>query len=99
MESHSLDEKPTKGSPDAQAASIRSGDDAAQDYLRQYEVGVVEELGSNKSLRWKIDLRIMPLLMTIYFLQYLDKTLLNYASVMGIKDFLKGNEYNNLGTM
>ena len=99
MESHSLDEKPTKDGPNVQAASIQSGDDAAQDYLRHHEIGVVEELSSNKSLRWKIDLRIMPLLMTIYFLQYLDKTLLNYAAVMGIKDYLKGNEYNNLGTM
>ncbi|KAK9367535.1 major facilitator superfamily domain-containing protein [Lipomyces kononenkoae] len=50
-------------------------------------------------LRWKIDLRLMPILCTIYFLQYLDKTLLNYAAVMGIRKNLTTSEYSNLGTI
>lgn len=79
--------------------AIHSSEDAALQFLRENEIGVVADFNETKALRWKIDLRIMPLLMTIYFLQYLDKTLLNYASVMGIKQHLKGNEYNNLGTM
>lgn len=52
-----------------------------------------------KKLQWKIDLMIMPFFMAIYFLQFLDKTLLNYAALMGIKKNLKGNEFSNLGTM
>lgn len=80
-------------------APINEGEDAALEFLRQNEVGTVADLNETKALRWKIDLRIMPLLMSIYFLQYLDKTLLNYAAVMGIKEYLKGNEYNNLGTI
>ncbi|SCU79366.1 LADA_0B00188g1_1 [Lachancea dasiensis] len=51
------------------------------------------------TLRWKIDLRIMPLCMAIYFLQYLDKTLLNYAAVMGIKKNLHGDQFSDLGTI
>lgn len=82
-----------------QTTPITEGEDAALEFLRQNEVGTVADLTETSALRWKIDLRIMPLLMTIYFLQYLDKTLLNYAAVMGIKKYLKGNEYNNLGTI
>jgi hypothetical protein len=84
---------------DSKTSPLHSADDAAGDFLRQNEAGTVSEYTENKALRWKIDLRVMPLLMSIYFLQYLDKTLLNYAAVMGIKNYLKGNEYNNLGTM
>ncbi|CUS25234.1 LAQU0S43e00100g1_1 [Lachancea quebecensis] len=70
--------------------------------------GEVEYLGDTsdilstqqvKKLRWKIDMRIMPLCMMIYFLQYLDKTLLNYAAVMGIKKNLHGDQFSDLGTI
>lgn len=91
MESPSLNEK----SYNPKTTPVNEGDDAALEFLRQNEVGTVAEYSETKALRWKIDLRIMPLLMTIYFLQYLDKTLLNYASVMGIKTYLPGNEVNN----
>ncbi|KAK9379675.1 major facilitator superfamily domain-containing protein [Kockiozyma suomiensis] len=37
--------------------------------------------------------------MFIYFLQYLDKTLLNYAAVMGIRENLTDSQYSNLGTI
>lgn len=60
---------------------------------------ILYEKEANKKLRWKIDYRIMPFLMIIYGLQYLDKTLLNYAAVMGIKDHLRGNEFSNTGTI
>ncbi|KAL2871451.1 major facilitator superfamily domain-containing protein [Aspergillus lucknowensis] len=74
------------------------GDAALMFLSREHEAGVVD-IAETSALRWKIDLRIMPILMSLYFLQYLDKTLLNYAAVMGIKDNLKGNEYNNIGTI
>lgn len=41
----------------------------------------------------------MQFFMAIYFLQYLDRTLLNYAAVMGIKSHLKGNQFSDLGTI
>lgn len=50
-------------------------------------------------LKWKIDFMIMPFFITIYFLQFLDKSLLNYAAIMGIKKNLHGNQFANLGTI
>jgi len=97
MES-SPNEKSVEATPDPKPA-LDSNEDAALQFLRDKEVGTVAEFHDSAALRRKIDLRVMPLLMGIYFLQYLDKTLLNYAAVMGIKEHLKGNEYNNLGTM
>lgn len=49
----------------------------------------------------KIDWRLMPLMCTIYAIQFLDKTTLSYASVMGIKKDtdLVGDDYALLGTM
>ncbi|QKX58986.1 uncharacterized protein TRUGW13939_06114 [Talaromyces rugulosus] len=75
------------------------GDEALEFLAREKDAGMLMDIIETKALRWKIDLHIMPVLVAVYFLQYLDKTLLNYAAVMGIKTYLKGNEYNNLGTI
>ncbi|KAJ5932838.1 hypothetical protein N7516_007327 [Penicillium verrucosum] len=87
----------TKQVPTTHPEKYEDGDAALMFLARDHEAGV--DIAESRALRWKIDLRIMPILMGIYFLQYLDKTLLNYAAVMGIKDNLKGNEYNNIGTI
>ncbi|KAG6843183.1 hypothetical protein H0H87_007152 [Tephrocybe sp. NHM501043] len=49
------------------------------------------------ALRRKIDRRLMPYMFCCYVLQFLDKVMLNYAAVMGIKMDLKlvGNEFSN----
>lgn len=49
----------------------------------------------------KVDWRVSALLCGVYFLQFIDKSLLNYAAVMGIKKNLnpKSNEFANLGTI
>lgn len=39
-----------------------------------------------RKVLWKIDRAILPLLMWIYALQFADKTSLNYASLMGIRE-------------
>lgn len=56
---------------------------------------------SNSEVLRKIDLRLLPLLLGIYFLQQLDKSTLSYASVFGlIEDAnLKGQEYSWLGSV
>ncbi|CAG7944754.1 unnamed protein product [Penicillium nalgiovense] len=82
--------------PTAPPGKYEDGDAALMFLAREHEA---VDIAESRALRWKIDLRIMPILMGIYFLQYIDKTLLNYAAVMGIKDNLKGNEYNNIGTI
>jgi hypothetical protein len=48
----------------------------------------------NRLIR-KIDFTIAPLLASVYFLQYLDKTTLSYTAIMGIRTdtHLKGQEY------
>ncbi|KAH9951750.1 MFS general substrate transporter [Amylocystis lapponica] len=43
-------------------------------------------------LRWKLDFCIPPLCAAVYCTQYLDKTALNYASIMGFP--IKGQGYN-----
>lgn len=59
--------------------------DAALAYLRQEgEHGTVTEIDETKFVR-KIDWMIVPLMWMCYFLQYLDKTLINYANVMGLQ--------------
>ncbi|KAJ5587984.1 uncharacterized protein N7459_003749 [Penicillium hispanicum] len=52
------------------------------------------------ALRRKIDRRLMPYLFGCYVLQFLDKVMLNYAAVMGLKKDLKlvGNEFSNMAT-
>lgn len=49
----------------------------------------------------KIDLHILPILLGIYFLQFLDKTTLSYASVFGLieKAHLHGQQFSWLGSV
>ncbi|KAF1358274.1 MFS general substrate transporter [Lizonia empirigonia] len=57
--------------------------------------GSVDPKASKRLLR-KIDLHIMPLICIVYFLQYIEKTALSYASVTGIIESteLHGNQFN-----
>ncbi|KAL4865296.1 major facilitator superfamily domain-containing protein [Aspergillus spectabilis] len=52
-------------------------------------------------LRWKLDLRLLPLLCLTYALQSIDKTTLGYAAVFGLEESLdlKGAEYSWLGAI
>jgi ACS family allantoate permease-like MFS transporter len=80
--------------PPSQAAH---GADAALHLLK--ETGglrqPVDPEASKRLLR-KIDLHIMPLICIVYFLQYIDKTAISYASVTGIiqDTGLHGNQFN-----
>ncbi|KAJ5962822.1 hypothetical protein N7501_007763 [Penicillium viridicatum] len=57
--------------------------DAALEFLRTEDIAVITEV-DEKALVRKIDWMIMPLMWAAYNLQYLDKVLINYASVMGL---------------
>lgn len=46
----------------------------------------------NRKVRRKLDLLIPPLCAAVYFTQFLDKTSLNYASIMGLP--IVGQQYN-----
>lgn len=56
---------------------------------------------ANSHVLCKIDLRLLPILLGIYFLQQLDKTTLSYASVFGLieKAHLHGQQYSWLGSV
>ncbi|KAK0224722.1 major facilitator superfamily domain-containing protein [Armillaria nabsnona] len=55
----------------------------------------------NRSIRWKIDLVILPIFLITQTLQFLDKTALNYANLFGFQTDLNlhGNQFNWLGSM
>ncbi|KAI0868974.1 putative allantoate permease [Hypoxylon argillaceum] len=55
---------------------------------------------SDRVLYRKIDARILPLMFAAYFLQFLDKVLINYANIMGLQEDLHmhGQQFNWLAT-
>jgi hypothetical protein len=80
-------------------ASTGSLDDNYELYKSMRGVAI-DPLEAKKVSR-KVDLRILPLLMTTYFLQYLDKNSINIASVYGLdKDtHLEGQDYSWLSLL
>ncbi|PNS15701.1 High-affinity nicotinic acid transporter [Sphaceloma murrayae] len=76
-------QSPTGSDEKLDVADITKAD-AALAFLR--DRGDVPEMTpqDEKRLVRKIDWMIMPLMWTCYVLQYLDKTLINYAAVMGL---------------
>lgn len=70
---------------------------------------LIEEVGystiltpeNNKDVLRKIDLRLLPIMLVIYFLQQLDKSTLSYASVFGLQEnaHLHGHQYSWLGAV
>ncbi|RAH75132.1 putative MFS transporter [Aspergillus aculeatinus CBS 121060] len=73
----------TTAKNDSHVASRQA--DAALEYLQTGEVATFSEVEEKQLVR-KIDRMIVPLMWAIYFLQYQDKILINYASVMGLLD-------------
>lgn len=51
-----------------------------------------------KLVKHKVDWRIVPLMLACYMLQYLDKTLINYANVMGLQKEtnITGDQFSQL---
>jgi hypothetical protein len=62
--------------------TIRGKDKAAE--LLAANERIVVSAEENKRVLRKIDLIILPILLSVYFLQSLDKTTLSYASVFGL---------------
>jgi hypothetical protein len=77
----------------------KGADKAAQLLAAEGRIYVTAD--ENKRILRKIDLVILPLLLTIYCLQSLDKTSLSYASVFGLIQDAKlvGDEYSWLGSI
>ncbi|KAK5456384.1 Allantoate permease [Exophiala xenobiotica] len=81
----------------AAAQKILQHSNDADEAMKAFTSGEVVEIdeATNKRLLRTIDFHLMPLLCLVYGLNYLDKTTLSYASIMGIKTDinLKGDDY------
>jgi ACS family allantoate permease-like MFS transporter len=75
----------------------------ADEAMKAFKSGEIIEIdqATNKRLLKIIDRNLIPLMCIVYGLNYLDKTTLSYASVMGIKKdiHLVGDDYQWLGSM
>ncbi|KAI9063352.1 MFS general substrate transporter [Trametes sanguinea] len=71
-------------------AETTEGDEALKLVGRERVAQFSDEY--NKKLRRKLDFIIPPLCAAVYFTQFLDKTSLNYASIMGFP--ITGQHYN-----
>ena len=78
-----------------------AGKDKAAYFLHHAGHSIVVTPEENKRILRKIDLTILPIMLSVYFLQGLDKATLSYASVFGlISDAnLKGEDYSWLGSI
>lgn len=99
----SKDNITTSDDPISPASSVRSADlDEAYLLYKKAEEDALEldPLEAKRVLR-KIDRRIVPILFLIYWLQYLDKNGLNYASAYGLQTDLKmvGDDFSWLGSI
>lgn len=89
--------------------SLRDADEALgflENHPRALEIAeegnaILDDPRRLKKLIRKIDLTIAPLLASVYFLQFLDKTTLSYTAVMGIRTdtHLKGQDYSNVSML
>ncbi|KAF2442825.1 MFS general substrate transporter [Karstenula rhodostoma CBS 690.94] len=72
--------------------------DKALEFLKYNVTGDEHDLVDVKKLVKRIDWMIVPIMFSCYFLQYLDKSLLNYAAVMGIFEDanITTEQYGNL---
>lgn len=74
--------------------------DVTYEIYRGQDATLLDPHEARRVLR-KIDIRILPLLATIYMLQYLDKSSINFASVYGLQKgtHLHGQDYSWLSSI
>lgn len=92
-------ERTTPDSPQNTSPAASEADDEYKVY-KQHAGGEIEPAEQKKVLR-KIDLRLIPILILLYLLQYLDKNGINYASVYGLQEGtnLHGQQYSWLSSI
>ncbi|KAJ5952343.1 uncharacterized protein N7479_010756 [Penicillium vulpinum] len=86
--------------PEVVAHPVADQVDDAVIYLKGHANVAPDSQVNLRALRRKIDRRLMPCMFCCYVLQFLDKVMLNYAAVMGIKKDLGlvGNDFTNVAT-
>lgn len=103
-----IDPDVEKSLPSPLADAIRTGsvsqgilehshdaDEAMKAFMSHPGTVIEIDEATNKRLLRKIDWNLMPIMCVVYALNYLDKTTLSYASIMGIKKDigLVGDDY------
>ena len=83
MHTHPADAKEEKGKVALKHADSNDADEAFK-IIQAGETIVLTKEDEKRLLR-KIDLHILPMLCLVYGLNYLDKTSISYASIMGFK--------------
>lgn len=78
VEAHSVEDDKMKNN-----IVVKDGDEALKFLAAESTAGELSDV-DEKALVRKIDWMILPLMWCCYCLQYLDKTLINYAAVMGL---------------
>ncbi|OHF02971.1 hypothetical protein CORC01_01729 [Colletotrichum orchidophilum] len=82
-----------------QGQNIARGADRAANLIGDQQIEVTEE--DNKRIRRKTDKRILSILIWVYFLQILDKSVLGYGAIHGLRTDcnLTGNEYSMVSSI
>ena len=90
-----------KTSADVEKVIAHSHD--ADEAMKAFANGEIVEIdeATNKRLLRIIDLHMMPIMCIVYGINYLDKTTISYASIMGLKKDLNlvGDDYQWLGSL
>jgi len=86
---------------DADEAVAFLRDHPNADSVTQEALAILEDPERLKKLVRKINFTIVPCMFCVYFLQFLDKTTISYAAVMGLRTdtHLKGQDYSNASAM
>lgn len=96
-----LEKRPSLPTANKAAQRVLEHSHDADEAMKAFEAGEIIEIdeATNKRLLRIIDWHLLPLMCTVYGLNYLDKTTLSYASIMGIKTDigLIGDDYQWLG--
>ncbi|KAH3671158.1 hypothetical protein OGAPHI_000869 [Ogataea philodendri] len=80
--------------------AVSNNDDQALEYAMEAE-GMIIDDETNKRILCKIDKYLLPIMCSLYAIQYMDKVSNSYASIMGIKTDLNmiGDQYSWTGTV
>lgn len=72
---------------------------SSRQWADKYSEEDAEDANERRVVR-KFDRHILPILCAAFFLQFMDKSILNYAAVMGIQKELglRGNDFSWAGT-
>ena len=88
-----------RSSADVEKVIAHSHD--ADEAMKAFASGEIIEIdeATNKRLLRTIDWHLMPIMCIVYGINYLDKTTISYASIMGLKTdlHLVGDNYQWLG--